>query len=1558
GHLEAAAGIAGFIKTLLALQHEEIPKHLHFKQLNPQIMDLAQIPAQLPLSPLAWKKQEGHVRRAGISSFSFSGTNAHVILEEAPLQYSTQVKQALSKTVFNRQRYWPNALMYKRKAHIEADEIHPLLGVRLNAHAKDENITFEQILDIKEDNLKYLQDHQIFHHVIFPGVGYLELGITAAKNLSVNDRMPGLDTWTLSDIKIEQPLVLSQEGILRLQTSLITNSEGIYEIEIYSQDSKENWQLHARLKVKKLIHGYVPEKSASLADIERACPEEVNIPNFYARASAQGIQYGPAFQTLTSLRYGHEHALGVLTVHESMDSRYQVYPPLLDGCLQVISTLLNSEKNKTYLPTQIGEVILYHALPSTVLVHAQGKAIQDGPSLKFSSINVYSLEGECLARIKDIELRAIQQKSLEHLLGQEDYHQWYYDETWHIKTWVHQSQQHSYVKDWRDLTHSWKLANEEIFSNIDRPAVNTLNTLLETLSVDYILLALHKAGVNWQVQGKFIPPAVVAKYHQQLNQCLNILVSHAYLQADGTILQSLPEAKILQTQIAEHLAQALMLSEIEPTLLSRCGTQLLEIWLGQEEALGLLFPADVQAISAATLYEQSPFSQHLNSLVAKVIETLVAAADRPVRILEIGAGTGGTTSFVLKSLKSDVIYTYTDISAGFFAKAQEKFTEYPFIHYQVLDIEQDPLLQGFVPNEYDIVIAANVLHATRDTHETLKHINQVLAPKGVLCLFEGIQPKAWLDLTFGLLEGWWRFNDERDYPLMTPKQWQTALKATGFGKLGVYDQELAAIMVAVKERTENKSQRKWLLLQHGHKKLKQQFSNIGDVTVMQLNTELADTLPNIFSSQAFDDVVYYVNKSDIVALKDWVAPYLTILQACGRASFNKIPRIHLITQSSQAVTNHDCLHPEQAILWGMSKVFMREYPLFKISCIDIDEHTDRALLINELLADDAELQVALRQGIRYVGRLEKSPLSALLIRPASNFALTPSPTGLLQDMQLLPMSELTCLDNEVLIQVKAAGVNFKDLLISQGRYLDTVSHIGFECAGIVIAKGKDVQHLSIGAEVFGFAQESFATQAKSRTEFLQIKPAQLSFAQAAGLPTVFATVYEAFSRAWPKPGQSILIHAATGGIGSAAIQLAKHLGLKIYATAGSEEKRAYVRSLGVEAVMNSRDLSFAQTVKELTAGHGVDYVLNSLTGAFIPASLALVTNGGYFFEIGKTNIWTTEQVQVHYPNVHYEIVALDQIILEQPERASWLLKEINELLAQHYIEPLPVTPFSIQEAVIAFHYMQQTKHIGKIIFLLEEEKLLFKSDATYLITGGLGGIGLALTDWLIAHGAQHIALFGRHSSNEEYEKKQIEWQPKAQVMAFSVDMTSKASIKQGLQEMVTAEFPALKGVFYCADIFADATFPTQTWDKYQTVLEPKVFGSWYLHELTQHLPLDHFVLFSSMASLLGTPGQSNHAAANAFLDNLAYYRRQHGLRTQSINWGAWSQIGYAAREGVKDATLAPLGSKTFTPLQAFACLEEILLYGSTRVSVMPIDWTAYFKTQGNIHTAWHAKLKP
>jgi len=687
-------------------------------------------------------------------------------------------------------------------------------------------------------------------------------------------------------------------------------------------------------------------------------------------------------------------------------------------------------------------------------------------------------------------------------------------------------------------------------------------------------------------------------------------------------------------------------------------------------------------------------------------------------------------------------------------------------------------------------------------------------------------------------------------------------------------------------------------------------------------------------------------------------------------------RLWLVTRSVQQCDSEDTeISVAAATLWGFGRTIAQEFPELRCTNVDLghnDIASEARSLFQELVNADEETQVALRRDKRYCARLARLAEAATAAQPSprqrttrpfieaedKSFRLEITEPGTLENLELRVTPRVTPAAEEVEIEVQAAGLNFVDVLKALGMapgFGEGPQSLGGECSGTITALGDGVTDHHVGDDVIAIASNCFGKYVVANASLVHRKPSHLTFAEAATIPVAFVTAHYALHKLGRLcEGERVLIHAASGGVGLAAVQLARLAGAEIYATAGSEEKREFLRSLNIQHVMDSRTLSFADEILDLTGGKGVDLVLNSLSGEAISQSISILSPYGRFLEIGKREIYQNGYLQLEpfKKNLSFFAIDVERMYRERPQLVGNLMRELLDRFEAHELQPLPHRIFPINETESGFRLMAQARHTGKIVFSVNDQEVSiaatserFRNDCTYLITGGLGGLGLALARWMVQLGARHLMLLGRHEPSPSARDiiRELE-QSGAQIETHQTDITQPeqvAEVMSGIRESM----PPLKGVVHAAGILDDHILVQMSPESLAAVMAPKIHGAWNLHTSTLEDQLDFFVLFSSAASIFGPAGQANYAAANGFLDALAHYRRALRLPALSINWGPWAEIGLAATNG-RGGNLERQGFGFIKPRQGLAAFDVALnLQTVAQTVIMPVDWQR-FRTNG------------
>jgi phthiocerol/phenolphthiocerol synthesis type-I polyketide synthase C len=695
---------------------------------------------------------------------------------------------------------------------------------------------------------------------------------------------------------------------------------------------------------------------------------------------------------------------------------------------------------------------------------------------------------------------------------------------------------------------------------------------------------------------------------------------------------------------------------------------------------------------------------------------------------------------------------------------------------------------------------------------------------------------------------------------------------------------------------------------------------------------------------------------------------MTVVQAL--VAGKRRTRLEVVTRGAHRLSDDDVPSPTQAMLFGFTRSVALEHPELKVATVDLDPAPDPKTAARALaaeLAAEPEPVVALRAGQRNVGRLVRRDAGHTSDTAASNggppplaaprgaFRLRTRTAGVLDALELAPAERYTPGPGQVELEVRATGLNFRDVMKVMGVYPGSAADrrsLGDECSGVVTAVGPDVEHVAVGDDVVAVAPSAFASHVITLAGLAVPKPETLSYAEAAALPIAFMTAVHSLRHvARLREGERCLIHAAAGGVGMAAVQVAQAAGAEIFATAGSDEKRDLLRSLGVQHVMDSRSLSFADEVRELTNGEGVDVVLNSLGGEAIPRSLALVRPFGHFVEIGKRDIFQNSRVGLRpfSKAISFHSVDLDRLIRERHSYGGELLHEVMEGFADGTFKPPPVHVERVDQVHRAFRMMAQARHVGKLSISFEgvaatgdETQPTVRGDGTYVVTGGHGALGLAVARRLAERGAGAVALIGRREAPKHVQEAAAEIESGGTRVILDVaDATSEDDLAGVFERLRSGDAPEVRGIVHAAGRLEDAFVVNLTKEQTRKVIAPKAVGAWALHRVSEDLPLDFFVLFSSGTAVLGSPGQAHYAAGNAFMNALAQQRRQASKTALSIGWGPWAEIGMAARANEESRSIVVDQAGSIPPDVGLDLLEQLIEEDATRSEVLPFDWEVF-----------------
>ena len=674
------------------------------------------------------------------------------------------------------------------------------------------------------------------------------------------------------------------------------------------------------------------------------------------------------------------------------------------------------------------------------------------------------------------------------------------------------------------------------------------------------------------------------------------------------------------------------------------------------------------------------------------------------------------------------------------------------------------------------------------------------------------------------------------------------------------------------------------------------------------------------------------------------------------------PRLYVLTRNAQAVLADDCANLEQSGLRGLLRVIGAEHPHLHTTHVDVDEHTDADHVARQLVSGSEEDETAWRNDGWYTARLCPAPLSpeerqtTVVDHERDGMRLQIRTPGDMQTMELVAFERVPPGPGQIEVAVTASSINFVDVLLAFGRapsFDGRQPALGLDFAGVVTAVGPDVTEHKVGDRVGGVSPNgSWGTFVTCDARTAATIPPGLTDGQAAAVTTAAATAwYGLHDLARIKAGDKVLIHSGTGGVGQSAIGIARAAGAEIFATAGSPKRRQILRDMGIKHVYDSRSIEFAEHIRRDTDGYGVDIVLNSLTGAAQRAGVELLSFGGRFVEIGKRDIYGDTKLGL-FPfrrNLSFYGVDLALMSLTHPHQVRDMLDKVYKLTADGVL-PMPLsTHYPLADAATAIRVMGAADHTGKLILdipragsssvvLPPEQVQVFRPDGAYIITGGLGGIGLFLAEKMAAAGCGRIVLSSRSQPNQKVlETIELVRAIGSDVVVECGDIAHVGTADR-LVAAATATGLPLRGVLHAAAVVEDATLGNITDELIDRDWAPKVHGAWNLHQATATAPLDWFCSFSSAAALLGSPGQGAYAAANSWLDAFTRWQRAQGFPATAIAWGAWAGIGRAT-------ALAEGNEAAIAPDEGAHAFEALLRHSRAYSGYAPVlgaPWVAAF----------------
>jgi len=1651
GHGEAAAGVAGLIKTALSLKHRVIPASLHFEEPNPEI-PWDDLPLVVQTRRTPWPTK-GAATLAGVNSFGLSGTNAHIVMEEAPLPSSDDSKRnppsgtthilPLSARSEASLRSAAAALKQhlRDSEHTDLADICYTAGVRRSHH--DHRLAVvgdsrEQLIDgldvyLQEDPVRDAAsaagtsggtENPVF---VFSGVGsqWISMGRRLRQEEPVfreqfercNELIRQLEGWSLIEeidadrpasrlqrIDIMQPAIFSMQIALAAlwkswgvePAAVVGHSLGEYAAVYVAGVLTLEEAIEAVCTRGRLMHRLTGQGGMLAAELNVDQAREM-IAGMSGRMSLAAWNspvstvFSGGLREISEIASGLE-ASGVFCRQLKVDvachsfQMEQIAPDLLDAlsslkpCPEKISIystvtgkrISGTEFDAHHWVRNLQSCVMFAPLIDDMLAAGHSAFLEVSPhAVLLAPIRQTAQAKNCQVRAlaslnRDQGGISVSLRSLGDLYAAGfpvDWTRLFPSGGQVVSLPAYQWQRQRYWVDVKRKEVHPFLANH--WTSADRPGVHYWNTEFDTISYPYL------------------------RHH--LFQRIPLFPAAVYLEM--------------------ALAASYELSPPGPRVVRNF------------EALNAIFmpddtPISVQLVMTPVRPGISKFEFYTLGKDGRETDgSWVLGAKGTVQYEDIEFEESRVEGFSVHDLESK--YSERLDGADFYNHRRTHGPPFQGIEYALYNKGKDHVLASLrAPEELAATAAPYRMHpaiidmilhcdaARRVCHRPHKFRPEVLAEIKELQVRELLDPHSryWVisdhvRRSKNAEEGDVTVVDEYGRIIVREKGHVTKSFERSSGITGKTDVDRSTYQVVWESKARPPAIREpsgdWLIFadQSGlggdlRSQLEQAGSRCTVVTTQQLdsawNGNIDAVIQGFLQSSEPRGLIHFwsldvpEDGSEAVlasAQKRVCGSALQIVQALSRREESAKPRLWFVTRGAQPIGGEqEAVHVFQAPLLGLTRVIGNEYPNLRATEIDLaatPAPEDASSLFEELLVEDAEREIALRGAERYVSRLSRyedfaSTLPKTRLWRASenqdrSYEVVSKEQGVLDNLYLRETRRRPPGPGEVEIRVSVASLNFLDVLTALGMAPGSPEgppFFGIECIGRVVRVGEGVEGVRVGDEVLARDEDdtgclrAFLT---TKASYAVRKPDQLTTEEVATIPVAYTTAYYSLHHlARLRKGESVLIHSAAGGVGLAALQIAQSIGATVFATAGTAEKRDYLKSRGVEHIMDSRSLDFAGEIMAFTEGRGVDVVLNSLAGEAIPKSLSTLATGGRFVEIGKMDIHSGAKLDLSpfKKNLSFFAVDLQRIDKDRPEMIGELWREVSELISDGVVKPLPYKAFQAAEVSDAFHYMAQGKHIGKILVRFDDRDVEveeynppaagIRDDATYLITGGFGGLGLTVAEWLVEKGARHLALVGRRGPTSETEPIiQSLQEHGAVVEQFAADVSRPDEVTS-LLEQIGGSMPPLRGVFHCAGTLDDGVLEQLNWQRFETVFAPKIQGSWNLHSQLMDVPLEHFVLFSSAASVFGAAGQGNYAAANAFLDSLAHYRRTLDLPALVVNWGPWAEVGMAAEPNRGDR-MSDQGIDSFSPSAGVDVLEKLVSRNPVQAVAMAIDWNQWFR---------------
>ncbi|KAL8659558.1 MAG: hypothetical protein Q9202_007068 [Teloschistes flavicans] len=1395
---------------------------------------------------------------------------------------------------------------------------------------------------LRISDIPWLSDHRVQGSTIFPLTGYLAMAIEAAfqYKMLLGTTVDHSSQYKMREINVSRSMVLSEDVATEVSLVLRPQQEGSHAVSktwnhfsVFSWSPESGWVEHCQGLISVSPGDQKPNpingvRVASSRDkqyerrgeqFEQLCKSRLEPVDIYERFSRGGLEFGPAFRNIIAALATRDHSIATVRIPDSakmmpfeFENIHIIHPGTFDACFQATAFAASAgdlSGSDLHVPTFVKEINVYHGLPKmpghNLIVRATaGKAFSaSDPDIR-ASFTVHGSETTHKPLIEVNGLIASKLPGQDVGNGANEERGLCYKLLWQPCIDLLKTEQYSATFAKSSAVHGTSTQIEKL----DRAAFHHIQSTLGSVTA-----------------------AEIGQLPEHLQRLHRVLTNVVKQSQQGTIRFQKPEWTECSEAEKQEFLDLFEASDDSGRLVCRLGAGLLSIFRGEIEPLSIM----LQDNMLAPFYRGLELMNWGNRIAAEVIAGLAHQIPH-LKIIELGAGTGGATMPILKGLgQSFASYDFTDISTGFFEAARVEQTQWADrIDYRKLDIEQDPVLQGFQPESYDLVIASNVLHATANMTKTMRNVRSLLRPGGKALIGEITTQMLFNILIFGTLPGWWLGEEleRQDRPFLTESEWDRILGQSGFGGLDSAMQinhegpSLASVMIAT-AKSEPKTEPPEMSLTSPNP---------------ESHDSLTESLRQRIAGKVSIEKIFELDWEDkyavVVALNDtsWLD-----LDAYGLERMQDIFRsARGILWVVRGASSHN---PVANMVFGLARSMRPENAGLMFSTLDLDAETplpddeaaETIMRVAEMVFDverpkfgpDVEFReiggvlqipriVEEKTKDDYIVRETSPPMaeSQPFVQEGRPLKMALGQTGLLDTIHFVEDKSLvTALaDDEVELSVQAVGMNFKDIMISLGQ-LPFYHEVGIECSGIVTATGPKVSDLRVGDRVCGMVEGAYATSLRVQSSRMTPFPQDMQFTVAASMPVVYYTAQLAlFDAGRLSEGESVLIHAAAGGVGQAAIMLAQTVGADIYVTVGSVEKRDFLMEqygIAEDHIFSSRDTTFVKELMDKTNRRGVDVVLNSSAGDILHQSWQCLAQLGRFIEIGKRDIVLNSNLEMEKfaDSVSFISIDLGVIMEAKPHLIRRLMMETLSLYQQGKIRSVaPITVMPMSQLSEAMRMMQGGKHMGKVVIEARSDdivqatpkpspKAVPDTDGSYLITGGTGGLGRSITRWLAGQGARHIILASRSGMQQKGVSELVE-----ELKAINVEVVVKqcniadSAQVQSMIDDVNKTMPPIRGVIHGAMALRDALFDKISFEDWTLNIAPRVNGAWNLHNSLSSAKLDFFVILASACGITGNPGQTAYAASNTFLDSFTAYRQSLGLPASAIDIGIVEDVGYVA----------------------------------------------------------------